>query len=838
MEDLHKDLCLVLDCQDQAPWNVETLKKNILHFMVHMVGKDPSLANQRDWYKSVIYLLRAILYERKVKMERTLQATRGRRVYYLSMEYLIGRNLRRTLIDLDLQDAIAQALRECGTSLESVIDQELDPALGNGGLGRLAACILDSMATLGYPGIGYGIRYEFGMFTQRIEQGEQVEQPEDWLELGNPWETERHSIRFTVRFGGRVISFRDEKGQEKIQWVDTNDVIAVAFDIPLTGFRTPTMTHLRLWSARASHDFDFRFFNEGNYIDAVKDKIDSENLSKVLYPNDNTLMGQELRLKQEYFFVSASLQDILRKFFLTEKDIRKLPDQVAIHLNDTHPSLAVVELTRILMDTYRLSLDEAWDITRRTYSYTNHTLLPEALESWPIDIMGKILPRHLDILYQVNHHHLTAVKYQFPGDPKMLSRVSLFDDHSRRVRMANLSVIGSKKVNGVAKLHTQLMQASFFADFSRMDPAKFENVTNGITQHRWLLQSNPELATFISQHQGEGWITDLPQLRSLESHLEDAEFRKKFMSIKKNNKIRLARMVEERVGVRLDPSAMFDVQVKRIHEYKRQLLNVLHVITRYVRIRNGQIADPTARAVIIGGKAAPGYHMAKLIIRLIVEVAKVINNDPMVKDRLKLVFLPNYNVSAAETIIPGSDLSEQISTPGTEASGTGNMKFALNGALTIGTLDGANIEILREVGDDNIFIFGMTADEVQSLRQKGYNPAKYYEENQELHRVLDMIRDGYFCPDDPHRYTPIFDALVRGGDHFMLLADYEAYVACQDKIDLVYQNQDAWGRKAIMNTSRMGYFSIDRTVRTYAEKIWQVEPTRVPSSVRAAKVNT
>ncbi|MBF0623684.1 MAG: glycogen/starch/alpha-glucan phosphorylase [Magnetococcales bacterium] len=830
-EDIRNELALTLDRQDTGSWDVDALLKNILHFMVHVVGKDPERANQRDWFKALVFLIRAILYQRKVGMERKIHAGKERRIYYLSMEFLIGRNLHRTLLDMDLLEPVTQALKKYDPklSLGEIMEEELDAGLGNGGLGRLAACILDSMASQGYPGIGYGIRYEFGMFTQKIERGEQVELPEHWLELGNPWETERHSVRFPVRFGGRVITFRDDMGRECSQWVDTDHVTAVAYDVPLTGYRTRNMSHLRLWSAKASNDFDFRFFNEGNYINAVRNKIESENLSKVLYPNDNTLMGQELRLKQEYFFVSASLQDILRKFYLVNdrndpNSIRELPNQVAIHLNDTHPSLAVVELARILIDQFHLSLEDAWEITQRTCSYTNHTLMSEALETWPIDLVGRILPRHLGLLYQINHIFLQTVQHRFPGDPGMLGRVSLFEDHTRRVRMANLSVIGSHKVNGVAELHTQLMQSSFFADFSRISPEKFENVTNGITQYRWLLQSNPGLSALLKERIGEGWITNLPRLKEVIPHVDDPAFRQAFGRIKTANKDRLAKLVKKRVGVDLDSQTMlFDVQVKRIHEYKRQLLNLLHVITRYVRIREGKVANPTPRAVIIGGKAAPGYHMAKMIIRLIVDVSNVINNDPAVRGQLKLVFFPNYNVSNAEVIIPGSDLSEQISTPGTEASGTGNMKFALNGALTIGTLDGANIEILREVGKDNIFIFGMTANDVQKLRNHGYNPAQHYEENSELHQVLDMIRDGFFCPDDPHRYSAIFDALVRGGDHFMLLADYAAYIACQEAVDRVYLNQDIWMRMAALNTANMGFFSIDRTVQTYARKIWKAQ---------------
>ncbi|MEG3640056.1 glycogen/starch/alpha-glucan phosphorylase [Magnetococcus sp. PR-3] len=812
---------------DRSDWNATFIKEKLVNYMVHDVGKDPEIASDRDWYYAVVYFVRGVLSERGIRQNRHLRDEKGRRVYYLSMEYLIGRNLMRTILDLDLHTLLGEALAEFDQNMDEILGCEVDAALGNGGLGRLAACILDSIANQSYPGMGYGIRYEFGMFSQSIEEGMQVEHPEHWLRYGNPWEFEQPNVKYRVRFNGKILCFKDAEGNDTCQWVDTEDVVALAFDVPLSGHKTPSTTNLRLWSARATRDFDLSYFNEGNYVEAVKDKAVSENLSKVLYPNDSTLRGQELRLKQEYFFVSASLQDILERFTLENGDIQQFPEKVVIHLNDTHPSLAVPELLRIFCDDYHMSFDEAWELCRRTFTYTNHTLLPEALETWPIAIMEHVLPRHLQLLYQINHQHLKEVKHRYPGDSDILSRMSLIDDVNKRVRMAHVCIVGSYSVNGVAELHSRLMQAGMFKDFKEMRQDVFTNVTNGIDQHRWLNMSNPGLSALIKESIGEKWISDLPALTELAPLADDAAFRRKFHEIKRDNKIRLTQLIADKTGVDLNPDSMFDVQVKRIHEYKRQLLNVMHVITRYMRIRDGIETDLVPRSVIIGGKAAPGYHIAKQIIRLINDVGNTINNDPAVKGMLKMVFLPNYNVSKAEIIMPGSELSEQISTPGMEASGTGNMKFALNGALTIGTLDGANIEIKEEVGDDNIFIFGMTADEANDLRAGGYDPNTFYEKSAELRRVMEMIRDGFFCPDDPGRYSDLYNNLLFGGDHFLLMADYEAYIACQEQVETAYKDQDKWNRMAILNTANMGKFSIDRTVRTYAENVWKVKPMQL-----------
>jgi starch phosphorylase len=804
--------------------SVEAIKDQLRGFMVHSVGVDPEFAGQRDWLYALAQLVRGRLSEDYLSTARAQYDEDARRVYYLSMEYLTGRSLLKHLYDLGIHDLVAEALEELGQSLDAIQEFEYDAALGNGGLGRLAACYLDSMATHGYPGFGYGIRYEFGMFTQRLEGGQQVEHPETWLRYGNPWEFERPNVIYPVRFRGHLTHFKNEQGETVAQWVDTTDVIAMAYDVPVPGFGSGKVVKLRLWSARATRDFDLRYFNEGNYIDAVKDKTISENLSKVLYPMDTTLMGQELRLMQEYFFVSASLQDIIARHHRKHSTLDTLPEKVTIQLNDTHPSLAVPELMRLLIDHYGYDFQKAWDLTRGVFNYTNHTLLPEALETWPIAMLEQVLPRHLDLIYKINFDFLQQVKYAFPGQPDVLSRMSLIDDAGRRVRMAHLCVVGSRRVNGVAALHTDLMRAHVFADFNRMEPEKFVNVTNGVTQRRWLLQANRPLADLITEAIGKEWTTDLSRLKDLEPMADDAAFRERFAAIKAANKARFAGMVRDRTGFELSPGMMFDTQVKRIHEYKRQLLNVLHVITLYNDLRNGRGEGRVPRAVIFGGKSAPGYFMAKLIIRLINDVALVINHDRSIKDRLKVAFVPNYNVSAAEIIIPGTDLSEQISTAGTEASGTGNMKFALGGALTIGTLDGANIEIKNAVGDDNIFIFGKTADEVNDMRAGGYHPREYYETNEALRTAVDMIANGFFNADDPERYLPIRDTLLAGGDHFFLMADFQSYIDTQKKVEAVYADQDAWVRKAILNVANMGGFSSDRSIHAYAKDIWRVTP--------------
>ena len=807
--------------------DAQALERRLLDYMVHVVGKDPQFATERDWYYALSYLLRGVLGERLMATSQAQHRADARRVYYLSMEYLIGRRLEQCLLDLGVDGVIDEALKRLGVDIAQVTDCEVDAALGNGGLGRLAACFLDSLATHGYPGYGYGIRYEFGMFNQRIEKGQQVEQPENWLRYGNPWEFERPNVIYPVRFNGRILTFKGADGREQCHWVDTENVIAMAFDVPMSGFRSRTVTNLRLWSARSTREFDLGTFNEGNYVEAVREKTLSENLSKVLYPNDATAVGQELRLKQEYFFVSASIQDILRRFQKLHGSLDDLPKKVAIQLNDTHPALAIPELVRLLMDNHGYDWENAWALTQRVFSYTNHTLLPEALETWQVPLLEAVLPHHLDIIYRINDGFLKRVRAIFPGDFSVPKRVSLVDDDAHRIRMAHLAIVGSHKVNGVAALHTQILRTRTFADFDRMDPDKFVNVTNGITQRRWLLQANPSLAKLIDEKVGTGWTTDLAVLQGLAPSVDDAEFRARFIDIKRQNKVQLAALIQREVETRVDPASMFDVQVKRLHEYKRQLLNILQVVARYNRIRDGNGVGLVPRTVIFGGKAAPSYVMAKSIIHLINDVAAVVNEDPAAQGLLKVVFIPNYNVSAAGVIIPGSDLSEQISTAGTEASGTGNMKFALNGALTIGTLDGANIEIKDEVGEDNIFIFGLNAEEAEHLHLRGYDPWRYYNGNAELKRVLDMVTEGFFSPDEPDRYRAVVDKLLRGGDPYLLLADFASYLESQERVDATFVDVEDWTRKAIINVAHMGKFSSDRSIHSYATDIWGVAPVVV-----------
>ncbi|MBK5103324.1 MAG: glycogen/starch/alpha-glucan phosphorylase [Burkholderiales bacterium] len=805
--------------------DVASVSRSIVNRLVFSVGKDDIMATARDWFHATAFMTRDRLIERWMETMRSYYVADAKRVYYLSMEFLMGRTLTNSLINLSFEKACSEALQQNGVDLRQVREMEPDAALGNGGLGRLAACFLDSMATLNLPGYGYGIRYEYGMFSQRIEGGRQVEHPDNWLRYGNPWEFARPEVIYQVKFGGRVVQFADEHGAQRNHWVDTEDVMAMAYDSPIPGFATSTVNNMRLWAAKASRDFELKYFNEGNYIKAVEDKNESENLSKVLYPNDSTSMGRELRLKQQYFFVCASLQDILYRYSKYHQSFDELPDKVAIQLNDTHPAIAIPELMRVLVDLNHLDWDNAWDITTRTFSYTNHTLMSEALETWPVAMFEQILPRHLQIIYEINHRFLKGVMHSFPGDNNMRQRMSIIgEEGGKRVRMAHLAVIGSHKVNGVAQLHTELMKQTIFSDFDRCFPGKIINLTNGITPRRWLNLANPLLAALISSRIGDGWIKDLDQLRRLIPLADDAKFRQEFAAVKRANKQRFAAEIASSLGLEIQVDSLFDVQIKRIHEYKRQLLNVLHVVTLYKRLCDFPQSESVPRTVIFGGKAAPGYVMAKLIIKLINDVADIVNNDVRVHGRLKVVFVPNYGVSVAENIIPVADLSEQISTAGTEASGTGNMKLALNGALTIGTLDGANVEIRNEVGEDNIFIFGLTAAEVAELRASGYRPADYYQANAELRQAIDMIGSGYFSPEEPGRFKPIVDNLLANGDHYLLLADYASYVACQAEVDAAYRDQQQWLRKAILNVATMGKFSSDRTIGQYAEQVWQAKP--------------
>jgi len=801
-----------------------SLRKSLSNRLIYSLGKDPITATDRDWLHTVTYVVRDRLMERWIETMRSYYETDSKRVYYLSMEFLTGRLLINSLTNMGFEKECRQALKERDLDLDIIQRHEPDAALGNGGLGRLAACFLDSMATMSLPCYGYGIRYEYGMFTQRIENGFQVERPDNWLRYGNPWEFPRPEVLYPVKFGGRVVQFRDEDGKERFHWVDTEDVMAMAYDTPVPGYNTATVNNMRLWSAKASRDFNLAYFNEGNYIRAVQEKNESENLSKVLYPDDTTQMGRELRLKQQYFFVCASLQDMMLRFTKYHKRLEELPDKVAVQLNDTHPSIAIPELMRLLIDIHHLEWDQAWDITRRVFSYTNHTLMPEALETWPVSLFEAVLPRHLQIIYDINFRFLEDVRHYFPGDIERLRRMSIIDEEAgRRLRMAHLATVGSRCVNGVSKIHTKLMKETIFADFEKLYPGRIINITNGITPRRWLYQSNPGLSELISSRIGKKWVSDLSELRKLIPLAGDAEFRKQFRQTRLANKEMLANIIKLRLKLSIDPSTMFDVHVKRIHEYKRQLLNVLHVVTKYNRLRKGRTADEVPRTVIFGGKAAPGYFMAKLIIKLIHCAGDVINNDPAIGDMLKVVFIPDYGVSNAEKIIPASDLSEQISTAGTEASGTGNMKFALNGALTIGTLDGANIEIRDEVGEDNIFIFGLTAEEVLVLNERGYNPRDIYQSNPELNETLSMISGGYFSPEAPDLFKPICDSLIQH-DSFKLLADYGSYIDCQRKVEVVFRDQEEWSRRAIMNIAATGKFSSDRTVSEYADRVWGIKP--------------
>jgi len=808
---------------------ISSIYQGMMNHLTYTVAKEPSSATPRDWFHALAYTLRDRLTKRWMETMNEYYQQDTKRVYYLSLEFLTGRSLVKSLVTLEVYEECQEALKSLGLSLSELTELEPEPALGNGGLGRLAACFLDSMVVLGLPGYGYGIRYEYGMFHQGIYDGNQVEHPANWLRYGNPWEFPRPEVLYQVNFGGNVTEYTDENGRKGYHWKEGEGVMAMAYDIPMHGYGTSTVNNLRLWAAKSTRDFELQYFNEGNYIKAVENKNRSENLSKVLYPADTTQMGRELRLRQEYFFVSASIQDIIRRHLQGFPNIlerlKQLPEKAAIQLNDTHPALAIPELMRLFLDRFHLSWEEAWNMSTRVFSYTNHTLLPEALESWPVSLFEKLLPRHIQIIYEINHRFLKDVSHHYPGDMEALKRMSIIgEEGEKHVRMAHLAVVGSHKVNGVAQLHTQLMKSTIFADFNHFYPGKIINKTNGITQRRWLNEANPELRQLISQHLDPKWITNLFELKRLQPLASDKEFRAKFLATKRHNKQNLAEYIAEKLAIHVNPNSLFDVQIKRIHEYKRQLLNVLHVITRYNRIRANPAREITSRTVIFAGKAAPGYSMAKLIIKLINDVADVINNDPLVGDRLKLVFIPNYDVSTAMRIIPAADLSEQISTAGTEASGTGNMKLALNGALTIGTLDGANIEILEEVGEENIFIFGLTAQEVANTRQHGYNPWHFYNSNPELRQVLDMLKAGYFSSEAPSRFQPIVDNLTYGGDHFMLLADYAAYIACQDRIDELFQNPEEWSRKAILNVANMGKFSSDRTVKEYAQEIWQVEP--------------
>jgi starch phosphorylase len=823
----HQEPVKILVEGDRTGMSEETLMRALKDNLYYMQGKSEQFATLYDYYMALAYTVRDRLVQRRIKTAQTYLEQDAKAVYYLSAEFLIGRQLAKNLINVGLYEKARLVLQQCGLDLEEVLEQEAEPGLGNGGLGRLAACYLNSLATLEIPAIGYGIRYEFGIFEQEIHNGWQVEQPDKWLSFGNPWEMARPDYQVAVKLGGYTEAYTDPEGCYQVRWVPARTVVGVPYDILVPGYQTNTVNTLRLWKAEASEAFDLQSFNSGDYMQAVADKMISENISKVLYPNDHTPQGRRLRLEQQYFFVACSLQDILRLYLRRYNTFEALPDKVAIQLNDTHPAIGIAELMRLLIDDYRVNWEPAWQVTQKAFAYTNHTLLPEALEQWPASLLGELLPRHLEIIYEINYRFLEQVQARYPDDPAKRSALSLIAEGSeKQVRMAHLACVGCHAINGVARLHTRLLQQHVLKDFYALWPEKFSNKTNGVTPRRWLLQSNPRLANLISQKIGTRWTTHLEDLHQLESCVKETSFRQAWREIKQANKQDLADYILAHQGIDVEVDSLFDVQVKRIHEYKRQLLNVLYVITLYNRIKHNPDLSMTPRTFIFGGKAAPGYHQAKLIIKLINAVAAVVNYDADVDERLKVVFLPNFNVSLGQRVYPAADLSEQISTAGKEACGTGNMKFALNGALTIGTLDGANIEIREAVGADNFFVFGLSAEAVTTLKASGYHPWLYYNSHPELKAVLDRLASDYFSPGHPHLFRPLVEALM-GRDEYLLLADYAAYIDCQDRVSQHYQDVDQWTRMSILNTARMGYFSSDRAIQEYCQEIWQVQPVPV-----------
>jgi len=804
---------------------MEKLKEDIRRHMFAFLGKDITRAGIHDYYKALAYTMRERMAEHWIRTQRSYYDDSVKRVYYLSLEFLVGRSLKNNVLCLGMEDQVREALAEMGQDYEEISEVEWDAGLGNGGLGRLASCYLDSLATLGIPAYGYGIRYEYGIFHQSIQDGWQVERPDNWLRFGNPWEYDRAGYLYPVQFGGEVRAYHDDQNRLRAVWEGGEKVMAMAYDMMVPGFENGNVINMRLWSAKSSRDFDLEFFNSGAYLRAIEDKAKSENISKVLYPTDSFVEGQELRLKQQYFFVAATFQDITRRHLKHHQGFEDLPKLVAVQLNDTHPAIAIPELMRILLDEHLLPWDKAWEICVGTFAYTNHTVMPEALEHWPVDLMTRVLPRHMQIIFEINRRFLDEVRKLYPGDDDRLSRLSLIgEDFGKRVRMANLAVLGSHSVNGVSALHTDILRTSTFRDFAELYPERFNNKTNGITPRRWLRQCNPGLASLMAEAIGPGFITKLERLEELKPFAADSEFRARWAKVKHRNKQRLAEYVLHKLDHKLDPDSLFDVQVKRIHEYKRQLMNLLHVISLYDDLRSGRLGrDIVPRTIIFGGKAAPGYRMAKLIIRLIHAVSDAVAREPKCAGLLTVAFLQNYCVSNAEKIIPGTELSEQISLAGTEASGTGNMKFALNGALTIGTLDGANVEIRERVGQDNFFLFGMTTPEVNELKARGYNPWDFYQKDETLHRVMDLLASGHFSPLQPDLFRPIVDSLLKDGDRWMLLADFRSYVNAQKEVAKLYRSRELWVEKSILNTAGMGYFSADRAIAEYARDIWGVD---------------
>jgi glycogen phosphorylase len=806
---------------------VAALQRDIVDNLICLQGRYPEIATPHDWYMALSFAVRDRMMARRVATTHAYVASDAKVACYLSAEFLIGPQLGNNLINLGIESNVRDALQALGLDLDALVAIEEEPGLGNGGLGRLAACYLDSLSTLEIPAIGYGIRYEFGIFDQEIRDGWQVEVTDKWLQKGNPWEILRPDVAFYVNFGGRTESWTDEHGRYRVRWIPAYTVKGVACDTPTPGFRVNTCNTLRLWKSEAVESFDLQDFNAGDYYEAVHEKVRSETLSKVLYPNDEPEAGKRLRLAQQYFFVSCSLQDMLRLLALKGEPISRFADMFTAQLNDTHPSIAVAELMRLLIDEHNVEWDDAWTITRNALAYTNHTLLPEALETWSLPLFQDVLPRLLEIIYEINSRFLDEVRQRFPGDDARVARMSLIDEHgAKRVRMANLATVGSHAVNGVAALHTRLLEQTVLHDFAELWPEKFRNVTNGVTPRRFMMLSNPNLSALLDETIGEGWATDLTKLRKLEAYADDPAFLDRWRAVKQANKQALATRIKSETGIVVDPSALFDIQVKRIHEYKRQHLNALYIVTLYLRLRRDPNLSMTPRCFVFGGKAAPGYWMAKLIIRLINGIAEVVNNDPMVNGRLKVVFFPDFNIKNAHTIYPAADLSEQISTAGKEASGTGNMKFMMNGALTIGTLDGANVEIREEAGEENFFLFGLTESEVERVRREGYRPNDYATSNDDLHEALDLIASGLFSRGDADMFRPLVDNL-RGSDPFLVLADYASYVARQEDVSHAWQDTRRWTRMSIMNTARSGKFSSDRAIGEYCQHIWNIRPVKI-----------
>ncbi|BFM40450.1 glycogen/starch/alpha-glucan phosphorylase [Synechocystis sp. LKSZ1] len=812
---------------DRTGLSVETLKRAIADNLFYIQGKFPGIATQQDCYMALAYTIRDRLLQRWLNTYQTYLAKENKVVCYLSAEFLVGPHLGNNLINLDLWEPVKQAVEESGLDLQALIDIEEEPGLGNGGLGRLAACYMDSLATLEIPAIGYGIRYEFGIFDQEIRDGWQVEITDKWLQYGNPWEIARPEAAVLVKLGGHTETYTDDKGHYRVRWIPGSVVKGIPYDTPILGYKVSTANNMRLWRAEAAESFDFQRFNIGDYYGAVNEKVASENLTKVLYPNDEPIQGKELRLAQQYFFVACSLQDMIRLHFFENQSLDNFHESFAIQLNDTHPAIAVAELMRLLVDEHGMDWHQAWGITQKSLGYTNHTLLPEALEKWSLELFGSLLPRHLEIIYEINQRFLDEVRLRYPQDGDKLARLSLIDNSGEQyVRMAHLACVGSHAINGVAALHSELLKETVLKDFYELWPEKFSNKTNGVTPRRWMVLSNPRRSRYISQYIGDTWIKDLDRLRDLESLVEDSQFRQGWREIKYQVKQDLAAYIQRKNNLTVDPHSLFDIQVKRIHEYKRQHLNILHVIHLYLQLKNNPQLDIPSRTFIFGGKAAPGYFMAKLIIKLINAVGEVVNRDASIGNRLKVVFLADYNVTLGQRVYPAADLSEQISTAGKEASGTGNMKFSMNGALTIGTLDGANVEIREEVGAENFFLFGLTTPEVNQLKHNGYHPWDYYNGNANLKAVIDLINSGFFAHGDTGLFRPLTDSLL-SQDPYLVLADFQAYVDCQAQVSQAYQDPEQWSRMSILNVARMGKFSSDRSIRDYCREIWNIQPVQI-----------